>query len=80
MLDRTTDVSNTSQAVLVLRYVTDAFDVHEEFIGIYQVPSTNAETLVATAKLALNDVNIPITKLCGQCSDGTAATRGIRSK
>ena len=58
MLDETTDVSNTSQAVVLLQYVTDAFDVHGEFIGVYQVPSTNAETLVATAKLALNDVNI----------------------
>ena len=79
MLDETTDVSNTSQAVVVLRYVTDAFDVHEEFIGMYQVPSTNAETFVATAKLALKDVNLPITKLRGQCYDGAAAMRGIRS-
>ena len=79
MLDETTDMSNTSQAVVVLRYVTDAFDVHEEFIGMYQVPSTNAETLVATVKLALKDVNLPITKLCGQCYDGAAAMRGIRS-
>ena len=79
LLDETTDVSNTSQAVVVLRYVTDTFDVHEEFIGMYQVPSTNAETLVATAKLALKDVNLRITKLRGQCYDGAAAMRGIRS-
>ena len=32
MLDETTNVSNTSQAVVVLRYVTDTFDVHEEFM------------------------------------------------
>ena len=69
MLDETTNVSNTSQAVVILKYVTDAFDVHEEFIGMYQVPSTNAETLVATAKLALKGVNLPITKLRGQCYD-----------
>ena len=79
MLDETTDVSNTSQAVVVLRYVTDLFDVHEEFIGMYQVPSTNAETLVATAKYALGNVNLPIAKLRGQCYDGAAAMRGIRS-
>ena len=79
MLDETTHVSNTSQAVVVLRYVTDAFDVHEEFIGMYQVPSTNAETFVVTAKLVLKDVNLPITKLRGQCYDGAAAMRVIRS-
>ena len=56
MLDETTDVSNTSQAVVMLRYVTDVFDIYEEFIGLYQVPSTNAETLVVIAKDALTDV------------------------
>ena len=46
---------------------------------MYQVPSINAETLVATAKYALGNVNLPIAKLRGQCYDGAAAMRGIRS-
>ena len=36
ILDESTDVSNTSQAVVVLQYVTNAFDVHEEFISMCQ--------------------------------------------
>ena len=79
MIDETTDVSNVSQAVVVLRYVTDAFDVYEDLIGLYKVPSTDAATLVATAKDELKDVDLPISKLRGQCYDGAAAMRGIRS-
>ena len=63
----------------MLRYVTHLFDVHEEFIGLYQVPSTNAETLVTTAKYALRDVNLPIAKLCGQCYDRAASMSGMRT-
>jgi len=53
MIDETTDMSNVSQAVVMLRYVTDLFHVHEDFIGLYKVPSTDAATLVANAKEAL---------------------------
>ena len=63
----------------MLRYVMDVFDVCEDLIGLYKVPSTDAVTLVATAKEALKDVDLPISKLRGQCYDGAAAMRGIRS-
>ena len=76
MIDETTDVSNASQAV---RYVTDVFDVYEDLIGLYKVPSIDAATLVATAKGALKDAGLPINKLHGQCYDRPAAMRGIRS-
>ena len=51
----------------MLRYVMDVFDVCEDLIGLYKVPSTDAVTLVATAKEALKDVDLPISKLHGQC-------------
>ena len=50
MEDETTDVSNASYAVVVLRYVTDVCVVYEGLIGLYKVSSTDAATLVATAK------------------------------
>jgi len=78
MIDETTDVSNVSQAVVVLRYVS-LFHMHEDFIGLYKVPSTDAATLVAKAKEALKDAGLPISKLRGQCYDGAATMRGIRS-
>ena len=43
------------------------------------MPSTDAVTLVATAKEALKDVDLMISKLRGQGYDGAAAMRGIRS-
>ena len=79
MIDETTNVSNAYQAVVVLQYVTDVFDVYEDLIGLYKVPPTNAATLVGTDKDALKDAGLPISKLHGQCYDGVAAMRGIRS-
>jgi len=64
MIDAMTDVSNASQAVVVLRYV---FDVCEDLIGLYRMLSTDAATLVTTAKDALKDSGLPISKLHGQC-------------
>ena len=63
MIDETTDVSNASQAFVVLRYVTDVFDGYEDIICLYKVPSANAATLVATVKEALKDAGLPINKL-----------------
>ena len=47
MADEMTDKSNREQIVLCLRWVSDNFDVHEEFIGVYMVEVCNATTLVS---------------------------------
>ncbi len=54
MLDETTDIGNDEQTTIVLRRVTDSFDVHEEFVGLYKVPSIDAATLTSVAKDALS--------------------------
>ena len=46
MVDETTDLSNTEQMVFCLRYVDDNLEVHEEFIGLYSLDSTSAESIV----------------------------------
>ncbi len=79
MLDETTDIGNDEQTTIVLRRVTDSFDVHEEFVGLYKVPSIDAATLTSVAKDALCRLNIPISKLRGQCYDGASSMRGARS-
>ena len=38
MADETTDASNSEQVTIILRRVTESFEVHEEFIGLYKVP------------------------------------------
>jgi len=79
MLDETTDIGNDEQTTIVLRRVTDSFDVHEEFVGLYKVPSIDAATLTSVAKDALCRLNVPLSKLRGQCYDGASSMRGARS-
>ena len=50
MLDETTDQSNTEQMVFSLRYVDDDLEVHEEFIGLYNLDSTSADSIFAAIK------------------------------
>ena len=79
MVDETTNVSNKEQMTVVVRSVTDCFEVHEEFLGMYQVPSIDAVTLTDTTKDALCRMNLPLSKLRGQCYDGASSMRGMRS-
>jgi hypothetical protein len=79
MMDETTDVSNTEQVVIVFRWVSDFLQVHEEFIGVYQVSSIKAEVLASTAMDCLQRLNISVTKLRGQCYDGASTMSGAKS-
>ena len=50
MSDETTDVSNREQVTIILRWVDNDFGVHEEFVGLYEVPSIGSDVLVAIIK------------------------------
>ena len=79
MADETRDASNTEQVVLVIRRVTGCFEVHEEFVGMYQVPCTDAETLTAIISDVFTRMNLTFKKLRGRCYDGARAMSGIKS-
>eukprot|EP00731_Ephydatia_muelleri_P026423 Em0018g523a len=79
MIDETTDSSNMEQVTLVIRHVTEELQVHEEFFGFYAVDSTDATTLVSVVKDAMVQMNLPMSKLRGQCYDGASVMSGIRS-
>ena len=76
MMDETTDVSNKEQLTIVLRWVTEDFEVNE---GMYHVPTIDAETLTKAAKDTLCRMNLPLSKLRGQCYDGASAMSGSKS-
>ena len=78
MIDETTDISNKEQVVVCFRWVDSNLEPHEEFIGLYQVDSTQASALVATIRDVLQRVNVSITKLRGQCYDGASSMSGSR--
>ena len=79
MVDETTDISNNEQVVLCLRWVDDAFNVHEEFVGLYKVHSISSDSLVAVIKDVLLRLNLTLNKVRGQCYDGAANMAGSRS-
>ena len=47
VVDETTDLSNTEQMILCLRFADDDLDVHEEIIGLHNLESTSADTTVS---------------------------------
>ena len=50
MADETTDFSNKEQVVVCLRSVDDAFEVEENFVGLYSVDATDSLTLSTVIK------------------------------
>ena len=79
MVDETTDVSNKEQAVLCFRWVSDDLIAHEDFVGLYGIENTEANTLVNMILDVLTQLNLSIKKLRGQCYDGASAMSGPRS-
>ena len=79
MVDETTDISNSEQVVLCLRWVDDDFNVHKDLIGLYKFDSISAYNLVALIKDALLRMNLSLNKARGQCYDGTANMSGDKS-
>lgn len=70
MADETTDVSRKEQMSLNFRYVDESLVVHESFLGFYETPSTDSETLFKIVLDALLRFEIDIRKCRGQCYDG----------
>jgi len=59
--NETTDISNKHQLILVMRRIDHNLDVHEEFLGMYQIDSTTAESIISTILDALLRFEIPLT-------------------
>ena len=78
MLDETTDASNKEQLTVVMRWIDENFDVFEEFLGMYNLQSTNAESIVRAITDALIRFQIPVAKIRGQCYDGCSTMAGAR--
>ena len=79
MLDETADVANIEQVVVCLRWVSERFEAHEEFIGLYQVESIEAERLYRVISDVLLRLNLAVSKVRGQCYDGASAMSGAKS-
>lgn len=79
MADETTDVSNKEQVTLIIRRITENLEVHEEFLGLYTVSSTNAAMLSDVIRDLFVRMNVSLEKLRGQCYDGASAMSGSKN-
>ena len=81
LADETTHVSTKEQLVCVFRWFNSNFDVHEEFMGLYQLDKTK-QMLKPYNYLVIKDVlqalNLDIHKVRGQCYDRASAMSGSK--
>ena len=80
MVDETTDVSNVEQVVVCLRWVSERFEIREEFVGLYEVASTGAEIIYAVITDVLLRLNLSISNVRGQCYDGADTMSGVATR
>ncbi len=76
-MDETTDISTKEQVSICFRTVDDNFEIHEDFVGLYNTSATDAATLAAIIKDVLVRFDISIKNCRGQCYDGAANMSGI---
>ena len=50
MCDEATDVKNVSELVVCLCWVDDELEAHDEFIGLKNIPNTDADSIVRELK------------------------------
>ena len=79
MVDEATDVSNTSQMVLCIRWVGDDLEPREDFIGLHAMEVINADAIVKVIKDVLLRMNLAMTRIRGQCYDGCSTMAGEKS-
>ena len=75
--DEYTDISNKEQLTLCLRWVDELFNIHEDFLGFYELKNIKSDTIVSaidTIVSAIRDVllrtQISLDNCRGQCYDG----------
>ena len=61
-----------------MRWVDETLTVHEDFIGLYCIPTIEASSIVAAARDTLARLNLPMTKAREQCYGGSSNMCGLR--
>ena len=72
MVDETTDAATEEQCAVVIRWVDDDLQAHEDFIGMYVTACTDAKSIVMIRRDTLLGLCLSINECQGQCYDGAA--------
>ena len=78
MVDETPDCSHQEQLCIVLRYVLGG-DVEERLLRVTEANKTTSEALFTIVSTALQELDIDVNNLRGQCYDGASNVSGVRS-
>ncbi len=70
--DEATDVSNTEQLCITIRWVDNEFDIHEDPLELIHVPKTDSATLATLIKDSLIRFALPLSQCHGQAYDGAS--------
>ena len=70
--DEYTDVSNKEQLTICIRWIDKSLEVHEDFLGFFNIPDTGAETIVSVIKAVLLKLQLSLAYCRGRCYDGAS--------
>ena len=77
--DEATDVVNSEQLNLSIRWISDEYEACEDPIGLVLLPDTKAKTIFEIIKDILIRCDLPIAMCRGQAYDGAANMQGRRN-
>ena len=77
--DEYTDVSNKEQLNKCIRWIDKSLEVHEDFLGFFNIPDTGAETIVSVIKAVLLKLQLSLAYCRGQCYDGASNMLGHKT-
>lgn len=79
LVDEATDVSHNEQMSMSIRWADTTYDVHEDTLGLIQLPNTRAKTIFSAIKDILIRCSLSMKQCCGQAYDGAANMSGTRN-
>ena len=79
MLDESGDVSNKEQDVFCARWINENLTPYEDFLGLYEMEKTDADSIVRIIKDSLLRFGFDKEKLRGQCYDGCSTMIGKKT-
>ena len=76
LADETRDISNREQLVVTLRWVSESYEIYEDFFGLVELDATTAECIYSSLKNCLISLGIPFDHCRGQGYDGARNFQG----
>ncbi|XP_028397239.1 zinc finger MYM-type protein 1-like [Dendronephthya gigantea] len=79
IVDGTQDIIGDEQESICLRHVDSELNVHEDFMGLYEIPSTTSDVLAQMIFDVLIRFGLSVDKLRAQTYDGAANMSGCHT-